>query len=87
MVGGGSDGAVRWFDFQSLDMETLEWRLEEKAFLFTDLTYATTVVPYGRSFLVLGGYGAYNNGKDSKDIYWASNYRVTILDGENLLLT
>ena len=71
VVGGGRDGAsLRLNDFQSLDMETLEWRMEEKAFLFTDLTYATTVVPYGRSFLVLGGM---NNGKDSKDIYWASN--------------
>ena len=51
VVGGG----FRLTDFQSLDMETMEWRVEEKAFLLTDLTYATTVVPYGRSFLVLGG--------------------------------
>ena len=74
LVGGG----YKLTDFQSLDMETLEWRNEEKASLsfFTNLTYATTVVPYGRSFLVLGGW---QNGAvpDSKDIYSASNFIIS----------
>ena len=66
VVGGGHGGNTA---FESLDMETLEWSVE-KPFAFSSFTYATTVVPYGRSFLIIGGYF---NGEDSKDIYWASN--------------
>ena len=68
IVVGGGDGANT--AFESLDMETLEWT-REKPFTFSNSTYATTTVSYGRSFLVLGGY---HNGEDSKDIYWASNF-------------